>query len=42
MLVYWWKVYIDFFKYVYKEVLNMVFIEEKLIVYEEFEVIFFQ
>ena len=40
-LAYWRKVHTDFFKHVYKEALNMAFTEEKLIVYEEFEVIFF-
>ena len=40
-LAYWRKVHADFFKHVYKEALNMAFTEEKLIVYEEFEVIFF-
>ena len=40
-LAYWRKGHADFFKHVYKEALNMAFTEEKLIVYEEFEVIFF-
>ncbi len=40
-LAYWRKFHTDFFKHVYKEALNLAFTEEKLIVYEEFEVIFF-
>ena len=36
-LAYWRKVHAEF----YKEALNIEFTEEKLVVYEEFEVIFF-
>ena len=40
-LAYWRKVHAEFFKHAYKEALNIEFTEEKLVVYEEFEVIFF-